>query len=87
MSKPNESLNEKKGTEDENITSLIIPEDKEYLEDIEYLQASTLKELEKKVRKCIEDYGIVEHNPFWDDQTKQWSQMVLYYNNGSEEEK
>lgn len=60
--------------------------DDEYLEDLEYVQASTLKELEKKVRKKIEDYGIVEQNPFWDEQTKQWTQMVLYYNDGSEEE-
>lgn len=59
--------------------------DDEYLEDIEYVQAPTLKELEKKVRKKIEDYGTVEQNPFWDDQTKQWTQMVLYYNDGSEE--
>lgn len=62
--------------------------DNEYLEDIEYVQALTLKELEKKVRKKIEDYGILEQNPFWDDQTKQWTQMVLYYSgNGSEESK
>ena len=58
----------------------------EYLEDFEYVQAPTLKELEKKVRKKIEDYGTIEQNPFWDDQTKQWTQMVLYYNDGSEEE-
>lgn len=57
----------------------------EYLEDIEYIQASTLKELEKKVRKAIEDYGTIEQNPFWDDQTKQWSQMVLYYADNNEE--
>lgn len=60
--------------------------DDEYLEDIEYVQAPTLKELEKKVRKKIKDYGTIEQNPFWDDQTKQWTQMVLYYNDGSEEE-
>lgn len=61
--------------------------DEEYLEDIEYIQAPTLKELEKKVRKKIEnDYGTVEQNPFWDEQTKQWTQTVLYYNDGSEEE-
>lgn len=59
--------------------------DDEYLEDIEYVQAPTLKDLEKKVRKKIEDYGTVEQNPFWDDQTKQWTQMVLYYSDGSEE--
>ena len=59
--------------------------DDEYLEDIEYIQAPTLKDLEKKVRKKIEDYGTVEQNPFWDDQTKQWTQMVLYYSDGSEE--
>lgn len=59
--------------------------DDEYLEDIEYVQAPTLKDLEKKVRKKIEDYGTVEQNPFWDDQTKQWTQMILYYSNGSEE--
>lgn len=59
--------------------------DDEYLDDIEYVQAPTLKDLEKKVRKKIEDYGTVEQNPFWDDQTKQWTQMVLYYNDGSEE--
>lgn len=56
-----------------------------YLEDIEYVQAPTLKDLEKKVRKKIEDYGTVKQNPFWDDQTKQWTQMVLYYSDGSEE--
>lgn len=61
-------------------------DNEEYLEDIEYVQAPTLKELEKKVRKKIEDYGTVEQNPFWDDQTKQWTQVVLYYNDGSEEE-
>ena len=60
--------------------------DEEYLEDIEYVQAPTLKELEKKVRKKIEDYGTIEQNPFWDEQTKQWTQTVLYYNDGSEEE-
>jgi len=60
--------------------------DDEYLEDIEYVQAPTLKDLEKKVRKKIEDYGTIETNPFWDDQSKQWTQMVLYYNDGSEEE-
>ena len=60
--------------------------DEEYLEDIEYVQALTLKDLEKKVRNKIKDYGTVEQNPFWDDQTKQWTQMVLYYNDGSEEE-
>lgn len=59
--------------------------DDEYLEDIEYVQAPTLKDLEKKVRKKIEDYGTVGQNPFWDDQTKQWTQMVLYYSDGSEE--
>lgn len=59
--------------------------DDEYLEDIEYVQAPTLKDLEKKVRKKIEDYGTVEQNPFWDDQTKQWTQMVLYYSDSSEE--
>lgn len=59
--------------------------DDEYLEDIEYVQAPTIKELEKKVRKKIEDYGTIEQNPFWDDQTKQWTQMVLYYSDGSEE--
>ena len=59
--------------------------DDEYLEDIEYVQAPTIKELEKKVRKRIGDYGTIEQNPFWDDQTKQWTQMVLYYNDGSEE--
>lgn len=59
--------------------------DDEYLEDIEYVQAPTLKDLEKKVRKKIEDYGTIEQNPFWDDQTKQWTQMVLYYSDGSEE--
>lgn len=59
--------------------------DDEYLEDIEYVQAPTLKDLEKKVRKKIEDYGTVVQNPFWDDQTKQWTQMVLYYSDGSEE--
>ena len=58
----------------------------EYLEDIEYAQAPTIKELEKKVRKSIENYGIIEQNPFWDDQSKQWTQMILYYNDGSEEE-
>lgn len=56
----------------------------EYLEDFEYVQAPTLKELEKKVRKKIEDYGTIEQNPFWDDQSKQWTQMVLYYNYGEE---
>ena len=60
--------------------------DEEYLEDIEYVQALTLKDLEKKVRNKIKDYGTVEQNPFWDDQTKQWTQMVLYYNDGSKEE-
>lgn len=59
--------------------------DDEYLEDIEYVQAPTLKDLEKKVRKKIEDYGTIEQNPFWDDQTKQWTQMVLYYSDGNEE--
>lgn len=60
--------------------------DEEYLEDIEYVQAPTIKDLEKKVRKKIEnDYGTIEQNPFWDDQAKQWTQMVLYYNDGSEE--
>lgn len=70
--------------------------DDEYLEDIEYVQAPTIKELEKKVRKKIEDfekkvrkeiedYGTIEQNPFWDDQTKQWTQMILYYSYGSEE--
>lgn len=71
-------MNEKKKLEDELYNN-------EYLEDIEYVQASTLKDLEKKVRKKIEDYGTIEQNPFWDDQTKQWTQMVLYYNDGSEE--
>lgn len=60
--------------------------DDEYLEDIEYVQAPTLKELEKKVRKKIEDYGTIEQNPFWDNQTQLWTQMVLYYNDGSEED-
>lgn len=59
--------------------------DDEYLEDIEYVQAPTLKDLEKKVRKKIEDYGTIEQNPFWDDQIKQWTQMILYYSDGSEE--
>lgn len=58
----------------------------EYLEDLEYVQAPTLKELEKKVRKKIEDFGTIEQNPFWDPQTNQWTQMVLYYSDGSEEE-
>ena len=43
------------------------------------------EDLEKKVRNKIKNYGTVEQNPFWDDQTKQWTQMVLYYSDGSEE--
>jgi len=58
----------------------------EYLEDFEYVQAKTLKELETKVRKKIEDYGTIEQNPFWDPQTEQWTQMVLYYSDEPEEE-
>lgn len=75
------------GKENENYNPELEDElyDDEYLEDIEYVQAPTLKDLEKKVRKKIEDYGTVEQNPFWDDQTKQWTQMVLYYSDGSEE--
>ena len=75
------------GKENENYNPELEDElyDDEYLEDIEYVQAPTIKELEKKVRKKIEDYGTVEQNPFWDDQTKQWTQMVLYYSDGSEE--
>lgn len=76
-------------TKDKNYKNSDLEEefyDEEYLEDIEYVQASTLKDLEKKVRKKIEDYGTVEHNPFWDNQAQQWTQMVLYYNYDSEEE-
>ena len=75
-------MNEKKNYNSELETELY---DDEYLEDIEYVQAPTLKDLEKKIRKKIEDYGTVEQNPFWDDQTKQWTQMILYYSDGSEE--
>ena len=58
-----------------------------YLEDIEYIQASSIKDLEMIVRSRIEkEYGTIEQNPFWDEQTKQWTQVVLYYNDGEEDE-
>lgn len=59
----------------------------EYLEEIEYVQASTLKELEKVVNKRIQnDFGVIEENPFWDEQAKKWTQVVLYYSDEEEEE-
>lgn len=72
--------------ENVNVETEIFEE--EYLEEVEYLQASTLKELEKKVNQRIEkDFGVIEQNPFFDEQSKQWTQVVLYYNDESEEEK
>lgn len=72
--------------ENVNVENEIFEE--EYLEEIEYLQAPTLKELEKKVNQRIEkDFGVIEQNPFFDEQSKQWTQVVLYYNDESEEEK
>lgn len=59
----------------------------EYLEDMEYIQADTLKNLEKKVRQKIEkDFAVIENNPFWDAQTNQWTQVILYYNDEEESE-
>ena len=60
----------------------------EYVEDLEFVQAPTLPELRKRILKKLEDGGSVEQNPFLDTTKKvpMWTQMILYYNDGSEEE-
>lgn len=59
----------------------------EYLYDVDYIQASTLKELKKKVQVKLEKDWTVEQNPFLDTtQTPaMWTQMMLLYD--YEEEK
>lgn len=80
-------MNEKENCNSELYNESYDIYDNEYLEDIEYVQAPTLKDLEKKVRKKIEnDFGVVEQNPFWDDQTKNWTQVVLYYSDDEDNE-
>lgn len=49
------------------------------LYDVDYIQASTLKELKTKVRKKLEEDFVVETNPFFDESTKMWTQMMLLY--------
>ena len=74
---------------EENLEESMLEYSEKYLEDIEYLQASTLKELEKKVRSRIEDDGAeINSNPFLDQTVTpaQWTQVVLYYTQKEEEE-
>ena len=55
--------------------------EEEYLYDIDYIQASSLKELRKKVQAKLEKDWTVEQNPFLDTtQTPaMWTQMMLLY--------
>jgi hypothetical protein len=66
-------------------------EPEEFLEDVDYISAPTLKELRTKVLKKLDDGYTVETNPFLDtatptqDNKPLWVQMVLLYGTDEEE--
>lgn len=64
------------------------PYEEEFVEDVEFIQDVTLKGLEKKIRKKLEEGGTIEQNPFLDTtgEKPMWTQMILYYGPEEEEE-
>ena len=63
-------------------------DEEEYIEDLEYVQAPTLGELRKKILKMLDVGGTIEQNPFLDTtgEKPMWTQMILYYSDGNEDE-
>lgn len=67
-------------------------EPEEFLEDVDYISAPTLKELRTKVLKKLDDGYTVETNPFLDtatptpDNKPLWVQMILLYSTDEEGE-
>lgn len=58
-----------------------------FIEDIEYVQAENLKELQKKGRKMLDkEFRPIEQNPFFDPQTNLWTQVYVLDGYGENEE-
>lgn len=65
---------------EEKMNNEVLYEEDYYVAEVHFVQAPTLKELEKKINNEIEkeEGRPIEQNPFWDPVTNQWTAMICY---------